>query len=78
MIEMTESVLFLTSRNGTELDDLIRTAIMISDSGSHVRVLLIGNAVIAAVKGSVPQKQFSVSRHQWSFSSAKRILNHEG
>jgi sulfur relay protein TusB/DsrH len=52
VIDMVESVLFLTSKNGADFYDLIQTASSISDSGSHVRVLLIGDAVLSAVRGS--------------------------
>ncbi len=75
---MTDGVLFLTSRNGTDLDDLIRTARTISDSGSHVRVLLIGDAVLSAVKGSVSSKTIQSVSPSIEFLACKEDLESRG
>ena len=75
---MTDNVLFLTSRNGSNLDDLIRTARTISDSGSHVRMLLIGDAVLSAVSGSVSSKTIRSVSPPIEFLACKEDLESRG
>jgi sulfur relay protein TusB/DsrH len=78
VIELTENVLFLTSRTGTALDDLILAATSISNSGNHVRVLLIGDAVTFAVKGSqTAETSLSVSA-SIEFLACKEDLESRG
>jgi sulfur relay protein TusB/DsrH len=75
---MTESILFLTSKIGSGLDDLIRTARTISDSGTHVRVLLTGDAVLSAVKGSASSKTILGVSPAIEFLACKEDLESRG
>lgn len=73
---MTENILFLTSKNNSDFETLLRTADMISDSGKHVRVLLFGDAVLSAA-GSVDLKSIhEVSRIE--FLACKEDLESRG
>jgi len=78
VIDMTNDVLFLTSRTGTYLDDLIRTARTISDSGSHVQVLLIGDAVFSTVRGSTSSKTIQSVSPPIEFLACKEDLESRG
>jgi sulfur relay protein TusB/DsrH len=74
---MTGTVLFLTSKNGPGLENLLQTASMASDSGSHVRVLLVGDAVLSAAKGSTEAKIIQGSS-QIEFLACKGDLESRG
>jgi sulfur relay protein TusB/DsrH len=50
---MTETVLFMTSKNGRSLERLLATAGTILESGNTVRILLFGDAVLATVSESM-------------------------